>query len=85
MNIAKLFHRKGKSQRVTTIDDLLTSDDVKEILKDLVQGQAKIKDLVVCWTDRDGSVHAEVTDDTLESMAVWMLESAKKWIMTEEE
>jgi len=85
MNLAKFFHHKSTQQPVTTVADLFASDDVKGIIKDLRGRQADIKELLICWVDRDSSVHWEVTSDTLESTAVWMLEYTKKQIMAEED
>ncbi len=73
--------RLKRSRR--TINDLLTSDEVNGILGELDKVKPHITDCIVIYTDkRDGKFHWQVTDNTLASLAVWLLESAKLDLLT---
>ena len=70
---------------VTTINDLLTRDDVNGILTALDKVKPDITDLIVIYMDkRDNKYHQQITDGTLVSTATWMLESTKLDLLNEE-
>ncbi len=80
---------KSKSVRkrratFTTVSDVLASDDVNQILADVVSNKANIKDLIVISTDMEtGKFTWQVTDETLISQIVWLLEKMKADIINE--
>jgi hypothetical protein len=58
---------------------------VNGILADLEKVKPDISDLVVIYLNRsDKRYHAQFTDSTLESTAVWMLENVKLDILNNE-
>lgn len=68
--------RKKKS--VCTINDVLTTDDINGILADLEKTKPEIQDLIVIYLDKKTQKYVwQITDNTLSSTAVWMLESTK--------
>ncbi len=68
--------------RVTTVNDLLARDDINGILKDLDKVKPHITDCIVIYVDkRDNKIHWNNTEDTLTSLAVYMLESVKLRLM----
>ncbi len=77
---------KLHSRTRVTINDLLTSDDVNGILADLDKVKPHIKAAIVIYIDkRDDKYHWGITDDTLVSTAVWMLESTKMDLLCDDE
>ncbi len=73
---------KKKIKRATSINDLLTRDDVNGILAWLEKVKPNIQDLIVIYNDNeDGKTHFKTTGETLESLAVWMLETVKLDLM----
>ncbi len=76
---------RAKQKRITTIDGLLARDDVNGILDDLNKVKPNIQDLVVIYIDNsDGNRHFKMTEGTLQSLAVWMLETAKLDLLNNE-
>ncbi len=70
-------------RRRITVSDLLARDDVNGILSDLDEVKPHIKDAVIIYLDkRDNSYYWQMTNGTLISTAVWMLESTKLDILT---
>lgn len=69
---------------VVTVKDILTRDDINGILKDLADKKDGIVDMVVIYLDKDNRYHWEITNDTLSSTVVWMLESTKLDILNED-
>ncbi len=77
---------KKKIKRATSINDLLARDDVNGILDDLNKVKPNIKNLVVIYTDStDSQRHFKITEGTLESLVIWMLETTKIDILNNEE
>jgi hypothetical protein len=76
---------KIPKRKVVTINDLLTRDDLNGILKDLDKVKPYIKDCIVIYIDkRDDKYYWQITDNTLASMAVWLLESTKNNLLNAE-
>jgi hypothetical protein len=71
-----------KSNKPIFPEDLFASEDVNRILEDLQKTKPTIKNLIVLWQD-DDSTYWEITKDTNESTAIWMLESAKFDLLNE--
>ncbi len=75
--IPKPNHRK----KITTVNDLLTRDDINDILANLDKVKPDIKDLLVIYVDKENTHHWQTSDSTLLSTAVLMLESTKLELM----
>lgn len=84
----KMPHRKPKSaklQKVKTVNDMLTRDDINGMLSELEKQKPNISDLIVIWLDKnDRKFYFQITGDTLVTTAVWMLEGAKLDVMNED-
>ncbi len=78
---------KVKSKkRITTVEDILTRDDVNGILIHLDKVKPDISDLIVVYYDKEGNRwNYQITEDTLVSTATWLLESAKLALLSENE
>ena len=73
-------HRLPKRTRLTkvnTVDDLLTRDDINGMLADLNNLKKDIDDLIIIYTDKGRNYWFQITEGTLISTAIWMLESTK--------
>ena len=76
---------RAKLPRVRTVDDLLARDDVNGILADLAKLKPDIKSLIMIYLDHKDVYHWNITDNTLESTATWMLESTKLDLLSREQ
>jgi hypothetical protein len=75
-----------RKHAITTVNDILTRDDVNGILEHLDRVKPHITDLIVIAIDRRDKVyHWLTTENTLESTAVWMLESTKLDMLNSED
>ncbi len=82
----KLTQKAKLPKRVTTVEDVLASDEINYILSDLNKEKPHISDLIVIYTDRrDGQLYFQTTRNTLVSMATWMLEATKFDLLNEGE
>lgn len=86
-NLIKLPHNvKTKRKRITTVDDLLTRDNVNEVFNDLNEVKPHIKDAIVIFIDRrDNQRYYSTTKDTMLSTAVWLLEATKNDLLNDED
>jgi hypothetical protein len=84
LNKHQLKTQRLRAKRVTTITDLLTRDDVNDILAEVNKSKDKIKNMVVITVDHEDNQHWWITDETLNSIAVFMLESTKFDLMNED-
>jgi hypothetical protein len=71
-----VFNRKKKD--LTTVNDVLKTDDIKEALKILVEASPKIQDLVIIFMDAEGNYSSIITADTSAPDAVFLLELVKR-------
>jgi len=71
----------AKLPRRVTVSDLLTGDNVNAVLGDLEKHKHEIQDLIVIYTDKSGQIYSDHTEDTLASLAVYMLEQHKNGIL----
>jgi 3-methyladenine DNA glycosylase AlkC len=70
--------KRSTRKRITTLNDIFTRDDVNGILNDLDKVKPNINDLVVIYVDaKNHKCDWLITDGTLVSTAIWMLESVK--------
>ncbi len=76
--------RKSK-RRIVTVNDLFTREDINGMLSRLEKEKANIKDLLIIWEDKDGNHHWDLSEDTMQSVAVWMLERTKLEVMLSNE
>lgn len=70
--------------KIKTVDDLLASDNINEMLRDLDKQKSNISDLLIIYTEKDGSSYYDCTPHTLKSLAVYMLEDTKLSLMDSE-
>ena len=81
-------HRIPKSAKLTkvkTVNDLLTRDDINGMLADLDKEKPNISDLIVIYLDkRDKRYHFQITEDTLNAVAVWLLQQVNQDILNED-
>lgn len=69
---------KKQIRNSKSVNDLLASDDVNGILKDLEEIKPHISDMIVIYVDkRDNTWHSQITEQSLSSTVVWLLESVK--------
>lgn len=83
----RIPHNPTKRKRaITTVNDLLTRDDVNGILAQLEGLKPHITDLIIIGMDRrDNRYHWMITENTLVSTATWMLESTKLDLLNSED
>ena len=79
------FKSISTKRKPLTINDLLTRDDVNGILENLNKVKPNITAAIVIYMDKDERYHRQITDGTLISTAVWMLESTKLDLLNAEE
>lgn len=63
--------------KVKTVNDLLARDDINGIINDLNDIKPDIEHLVVIYSDKNGERSWIMTEDTMASMATWLLETTK--------
>lgn len=81
-----MFNRKKKD--LTTVNDILKADDIKDALKVLAEESPYIDDLVIIYTDKRDGKPRTITLDTIEIRTiVWMFQSVQLALLnqTEEE
>lgn len=73
-------------RRITTIDDILATDSVNEILEKIIKEKANIGNLIVIYTDkRDDTYHCQTSENTTFGQAITLLEEVKfDWMSSEE-
>jgi hypothetical protein len=71
-----MFNRKKKN--LTTVNDVLKADDIKEALKVLVEASPKIADLIIIFMDAEGNYTSIITHDTSAPNTVFLLELVKR-------
>jgi hypothetical protein len=69
----RLFKRK---QKLTTVKDLITQDDVNDLLQ-AISKTPDIKHAIVLYLRKDGSYSWEATKSMTNQQVIFMLESAK--------
>lgn len=89
-NKSKHQHRQPistpESQPITTVSDLLTTDDVNGILSDLNKVKHNISDLIVIYLDKETKRYSfQITANTLVTTVTWMLESTKLDVLEEDD
>ena len=71
-----MLNRKKKN--LTTVNDVLKTDDIKEAIHRIVEDSPRIHDLVVVYMDAEGRYTTIVTADTSTPNAVFLLELFKR-------
>jgi hypothetical protein len=71
-----MFNRKKKN--LTTVNDVLKTDDIKEAIHRIVEDSPRIHDLVVVYMDTEGGYTSIITADTSAPNAVFMMELVKR-------
>ena len=65
-------------RKLVTVDDLFTLDDVNDILEKVNKSKSHYSDIIVIVIDKDTEEYSWLlTNNTLESTAVWLLENTK--------
>lgn len=62
-----------KKTRVTTISDVLTTDEISGFLEKLNDKRSEIKHIIAVYIDRDGEAHYAPDEEMLFSDAVGLL------------
>ena len=78
-----MFNRKKKD--LTTVNDVLKTDDIKEAIRRIVEDSPRIHDLVVVYMDTEGGYTSIITADTSAPNAVFMLELVKRDLLCQKE
>ena len=71
-----MFNRKKKD--LTTVNDVLKTDDIKQAIRRIVEDSPRIHDLVVVYMDAEGGYTSIITADTSAPNAVFLLELVKR-------
>lgn len=83
--------RKDKQHRIilpkrvkkVTIEDLLTNDDINGMFQELEKVKPNISDLIIIYVDKKtGDYQYLITDNTLVSLATYLLECTKLDILS---
>ena len=82
MNEHQLKSHRLRAKKVTTVTDLLTRDDVNDILGELAKRKVKIKHMVVITVDSEETQQWWITNETVISKAVYMMEATKFGLMS---
>jgi len=69
---------------IKTVDDLLSRDDVNNILSDVVKAKKDIKRLVVAWEDKEGQLDWRVSNMRM-SKFLGLVEMTKIYAMMDNE
>ena len=78
-----MLNRKKKN--LTTVNDVLKTDDIKEAIRRIVEDSPRIHDLVVVYMDTEGGYTSIITADTSAPNAVFMLELVKRDLLCQKE
>lgn len=85
-NKPKTNKRKKASRIPSRIEDLLAMDNVNDVLQEIDNTKPHISDILVIYIDkRDNQIYFEPTKETLRSLLVFMMESVKLTLLTEDD
>lgn len=71
-------------QHKTTIDDLLTEDDVNDAINIICEKKSKVKSLIIIYANKDNSYGAITTENLTNADMMWYLEQVKLDLLTGE-
>lgn len=72
-----------RAKRITTVEDLLARDDVNDVLAEMNKLKPNISAMIVIYMEREYEDHYfQITDGTPTERLVWMLESTKLDLLT---
>jgi uncharacterized ferredoxin-like protein len=74
-----------KDEAITTIEDILTEDNVRDAFARMVEELPNITDMVCVYRDREGSINWKCTSESTIERIVSMIEIAKFGILAPEE
>lgn len=80
----KKSESKASEEKIITVDDLLSRDDVNQILNETIKAKKDIQRMVVIWEDDQGVLDWRVTNMRMSKM-IGMLEMAKMFVMMDNE
>lgn len=69
------------AEKLLTVNDILTKDDVKEVLSKVANDQTEITDLVCIYQDKEGYINWHTTNDTTLDRKILMMEQVKIWLL----
>ncbi len=72
-------------KRKVTVDDLLGLDTIKNIISDLDAGKSNIDELLVIYSERDGTAFTYMVNGQAPSRIVYMLECIKRDVLENKE
>jgi len=79
------IQKRLKRKKVHTINDILTQDDINQILADLNKEKPNIKHLTVIYTTQDGAICSRNSPDSMMSDIIYQIEVTKKLLLNDEE
>ena len=74
---------KTKRRRITTVEDILATDDVNSVMANLQKAKPKMKSLIAIYNDGEYT-HWETTQGTPLSEIIFRLELVKTSLLTED-
>lgn len=74
-----------RAKQITTIDNILAQENVKDTIERLTSEQAEITDMICIFRDREGALNWRVTKDTACERIISMLEQAKICLLVGDE
>jgi len=74
---------KIRRQRITTVEDILASDDVNSVMAELQKAKPKMKSLIAIYNDGEYT-HWQITQGTPLSEIIFRLEMVKTSLLTED-
>jgi hypothetical protein len=82
-NIVK--HRIKFTTKIRTINDLLTRDDINQMIEDLNNNKVNIKHLSIIYTTKDDTIYSEHTEDSMLSSIIYQIEVTKNELLKGDE
>ena len=76
---------KLKKKKLVTVDDLLTKDEINDVLNIAISKRSVIKDIIILTIDNEDKWHYIFNDSLTETIAVFLLEKVKNYILSESE
>ena len=66
-----------RAKNLTTVDSILTQENVKDTIERLASEQTEISDMICIFRDREGALNWRVTQGSTEERIIAMLEQTK--------
>lgn len=72
------------TKTLTTINNFLVSEDVKDVIDLVIADQSDIESILVIRRNRDGSLTWHATDNLTIANAIYLLEQVKHYLLEDE-